>query len=112
MTYAASDCGPAAASRSSTLTPVNVTSNFDHVVTQWMSPTYVDSGSSWASSQVNVVGRSTSPSTVSDQRSSSILGVASAVRTGQLRPVSYWPGGSRSARDGDRRPENPRVTGI
>ena len=53
---------------------------------------YVEPGSRWISSQVHVVGRSTSPSTEIDQLSGSILGVASAVRTGQPLPVSYWPG--------------------
>ena len=48
----------------STLTPANCVSNFDHVVTQWMSPRYSDGGSACASSQVQVVGGSTWPSTV------------------------------------------------
>ena len=48
----------------STLTPVNVVSSLDHVVTQWMSPKYVDPGSAWISRQVQVVGDSTRPSTV------------------------------------------------
>ena len=57
ITYAASARGPAASSRSSTLTPLKAMSNFDHVVTQWMSPKYVEPGSAWISSQVHVVRR-------------------------------------------------------
>ena len=81
--------GPAASSRTSTLTPLNVTSNFDHVVTQWMSPVYADRGSAWIWSQVHVVGRSTRPSTVIVHVAVSTRGVTSAVSTGQPAPVSY-----------------------
>ena len=71
------------------LTPLNVMSNFDHVVTQWMSPKYVDPGSAWSSCQVHVCGDSTRPSTVSCHDSAGSFGVASAVRTGHDEPVSY-----------------------
>ena len=47
-------------------------------------------------SQVQVVGRSTRPSTPIVHVSRSIRGVASAVSTGQPAPVSYCPGGRRS----------------
>ena len=76
----------------STLTPANVVSSFDQVVTQWMSPKYVDPGSAWISRQVQVVGVSTSPSTVMVHFSATRCGVTSAVRVGQSDPVSYWPG--------------------
>src|SRR4051794_14239879 len=96
-------------SRVSTETPVKVMSNFDHVVTQWMSPWKVDGSSAWISSHVQVFSRSTSPSTRNVHVSVASLGVTSAVSTGQLLPVSYWPGGRRSARSGWARPVNPRV---
>src|SRR6478609_10068905 len=113
MTYAASGRGPAASSSVSTLTPAKVTSNFDQVVTQWMSPKYDDPGSAWISRQVQVRGVSTRPSTVIVHFSGSRWGVTSAVSVGQPGPVSYWPGGSRSDRApaSRRRPVNTRVTG-
>ena len=37
------------------------------------------------------------------------LGVGSAVSTGQVVPVSYWPGGNRDASAPRLRPVNPRV---
>ena len=91
---------------------MNTVSNFDQVVTQWMSPVYVDRGSAWISSQVQVVGGSTSPSTVIVQAAVSRRGVASAVRTGQPAPVSYWPGGSRPSGPSGRLRKKPRVTGM
>ena len=69
ITYDASARGRATASRVSTLTPANVVSSLDQVVTQWMSPKYVDPGSAWISRQVQVVGDSTRPSTVIVHRS-------------------------------------------
>jgi hypothetical protein len=57
----------------------------------------------------------TSPSTVIVQLSVSTRGVTSAVSAGQSSPVSYCPGGSRSARPAlaaRRFPVNPRVTGM
>src|SRR5713101_459951 len=82
--------------------------SFDHMVTQWMSPSYGAGGRAWISSQVQDIGRSTRPSTRNDQFAVSILGVTSAVSTGQDLPVSYCPGGSRGSRPA-RRPVNPRV---
>ena len=73
----------------STLTPANCVSNFDQVVTQWMSPRYSDGGRACASSQVQVVGVSTFPSTVMLHVSGAIRGVGSAVSTGQSAPTSY-----------------------
>src|SRR3954452_16072955 len=52
LTKCASAGGRAASSSVSTLTPANCVSNFDQVVTQWMSPRYSDGGSACASSQV------------------------------------------------------------
>ena len=69
--------------------PLNATSNFDQVVTQWMSPVYVDLGSCWTCCHVQVVGRSTNPSTRMVHESRWTFGVASAVRTGQPPPTSY-----------------------
>src|SRR4051812_9657035 len=109
MTKCASAVGRAASSSVSTLTPANCVSNFDQVVTQWMSPRYSDGGSACASSQVQVVGFSTRPSTVMLQVSGAIRGVGSAVRTGQSLPTSYWPGGSRGSRSRFR-PKKPLVT--
>ena len=100
--------GRAASSRVSTLTPVNRVSNFDQVVTQWMSPRYSEGGSRCTSSHVQVVGSSTRPSTVMLHVSGAIRGVGSAVSTGQSLPTSYWPGGSRGSRS-RRRPKNPLV---
>src|SRR5688500_3724980 len=112
MTKRASPRGRACSSRTSTLTPLKTVSNFDHVVTQWMSPVNVDPGSAWISSQVQVVGVSTSPSTVMVQVAVSTRGVASAVSTGQPLPVSYWPGGSRPSGPSGRLRKKPRVTGM
>src|SRR5690349_17645036 len=89
---------PTSANRSSTLTPVNEVPSFDHVVTQWMSPSYVERGTWWISSQVHVRAFSTSPSSRSDQSFASSRGLTSAVRTGKEAPASYWPGGSRVSR--------------
>src|SRR5262249_51201637 len=106
-TCVASGLTPAASSSVSTDTPVKFTPSFDHVVTQWMSPEYVDGGSAWISSHVQVVGRSTRPSMRNVHFARSIFGVTSAVRTGQCEPTSYWPGGNRGSRVRDR-PRNPR----
>src|SRR5262245_24371513 len=84
-------------------------SNFDHVVTQWMAPLYVDDGRAWSSSHVQVVGFSTRPSTLNVHEDVSSRGVASAVSTGHWLPMSYWPGGSRGSRSARPRPMNPRV---
>src|SRR5687768_9398093 len=64
MTKRPSGVGRAASRRVSTLTPEKYVSNFDQVVTQWMSPRYSDNGRRRASSHVQVVGCSTRPSTV------------------------------------------------
>src|SRR3954447_10982108 len=108
MTKCASSVGCAASSRVSTLTPANQVSNFDQVVTQWIAPRYSDSGSRCASSQVQVVGLATLPSTLMLQVAGSMRGVGSAVSTGQSLPTSYCPGGRRGSRS-RRRPKKPRV---
>src|SRR5437867_3282740 len=100
--------GRAIANSVSSETPSQRMSNLDHVVTQWMAPSYAPCGSAWISSHDHVVGASTSPSIVKVQVPTSSFGVASAVSTGQDRPVSYWPGGRRASR-GRPRPVNPRV---
>src|SRR3954471_24986086 len=107
MTKCASSVGRAASSRVSTLTPANHVSNFDQVVTQWMSPRYSERGSACASSQVQLVGFATLPSTLMLQVSGAIRGVGSAVSTGQSDPTSYCPGGRRGSRS-RRRPKKPR----
>ncbi len=73
----------------STDTPSNSIASLDHVVTQWMSPRYVDGGSACISSHVHVTGCSTCPSTVKDHSLGAIFGVTSAESTGHCRPVSY-----------------------
>src|SRR3954453_3697191 len=74
-----------------------------------MSPSYSDGARAWISSQVQVVSRPTSPSTVKVQAAGSRFGVGSALSTGQLDPVSYCPGGSLGSRADPPRPRNPRV---
>src|SRR5207302_7319223 len=66
----------------------------------------------WISSQVQVVGSSTSPLTENFHESVDSLGVASAVSTGQSEPTSYWPGGSRLSRFPWPRPRKPLVNFI
>src|SRR3954464_15999828 len=95
MTKCASAVGCAASSRVSTLTPANQVSNFDQVVTQWMGPRDSEGGRAGASSQDQVDGCATSPSTLMLHVSGAIRGVGSAVSTGQSRPTSYWPRGTR-----------------
>src|SRR4051812_8211570 len=109
MTKRPSAVGRATSSSESTLMPPNRVSNFDQVVTQWMSPRYSAPGSACASSQLQVVGFSTSPSTLMLHVSGVIRGVGSAVSTGQSPPTSYWPGGNRGSLAVRRRPRKPRV---
>src|SRR4051812_13229281 len=100
--------GGATANNVSSETPSHCMSNFDHVVTQWIAPSYLSCGSACISSHVHVVGDATSPSTVNVQSAVSIFGVTSAVRTGHDFPVSYCPGGKRGSRLRPR-PLKPRV---
>ena len=84
--------------------------SFDHVVTQWMSPVYVDGGSACISSHVHVVGGSTWPSTVNVQVAGSIFGVASAVEHGPLLARVVLPGWEPGVTFGlCPRPMKPRV---
>ena len=59
-----------------------ITPSLDQVVTQWMSPENADPGSAWISSQVQVVGWATRPSTENDHDARSGCGVTSAFSTG------------------------------
>src|SRR6185312_13094859 len=108
MTKCASSVGCAASSSVSTLTPANHVSNFDQVVTQWMAPRYSEPGNRCASSQVQLIGLATLPSTLMLHVSGEMRGVGSAVSTGQSAPTSYCPGGRRGSRS-RRRPKKPRV---
>src|SRR4051794_15742861 len=92
-------------------TPSQCMPNFDHVVTQWIGPSYPLWGRAWISSHVHVVGELTRPAMVKVHAAVSIFGVTSAVNTGHDDPVSYWPGGSRTSA-ALRRPVNPRVTRL
>ena len=96
ITYmSGADVSPAAFSRSSNMTPRQRVSNFDHLVTQWMSK--VRSVCGRASNSVQFQRASCCPPlcTVRDQLSSGVRCVAPAVRTGKSW-VTYCPGGSRS----------------
>src|SRR4029079_18102969 len=104
--------GCAISSSVSTDTPDHCIPSFDQVVTQWMSPSYPDDGSAWISPHVHVVGVSTSPSIANVHDAVSSFGVTSAVSTGQLWPVSYWPGGRRGSRSACARPLKPLVNFI
>src|SRR5207253_11210217 len=77
-----------------------------------MSPSKVDGARAWISSQLKVVGCSTSPLILNVHVSVDSLGVASAVSTGQAEPTSYWPGGRRRSRVASPRPRNPLVNLI
>src|ERR1700741_2630807 len=93
-------------------TPSQFVSNFDHLVTQWMSLVIFSRGSATNSSHVQ---RSDWPSvlrTVRSHTDSGVRGVGPAESTGKSR-VSYWPGGRRAAApSGWRRPRNPREMGL
>ena len=74
-----------------------------------MSPEYEETGRAWISSQVQVVGCVTRPSTENDHDATSRCGVTSAFSTGHWSPASYWPGGRRGSRAALPRPKNPLV---
>src|SRR6185312_14900681 len=61
VTYSAAVSIPS--SSTSTDTPVQVVSSFDHFVTQWMSTVIVSLGSARNSSQLQLRGSSTAPAT-------------------------------------------------
>src|SRR5271167_4263417 len=82
ITWLAVLFNPAMPRRVSTETPLKCTPSLDQVVTQWMSPEYADSGRAWISSQVQVVGCATRPSTENDHDARSGFGVTSAFSIG------------------------------
>ena len=102
---------PASARMSSTSTPSQAVSNFDHAVTQWMSRVILVCGSALNSAQVHfLTGRGPCLS-VNVQSSVRTRGVGPAESTG--KPWSrYWPGGMRASVSvgGFRPEEKPRVT--
>src|ERR671912_2092193 len=80
-------------SKVSTETPSQVVPSFDHLVTQCMSVVCSSEGSWLNSSQVHLLGSSTSPTIEKSHSSSGVWGVGPAERTG--KPFSrYCPGGS------------------
>ena len=74
--------------------PLKWVSNFDQVVTQWMSTVTSARGSDRNSSHVHRRGRATSPRTSNVHSASGVRGVGPAESTGKSC-VSYWPGGIR-----------------
>src|SRR4029453_10844164 len=77
-----------------------------------MSPSKLEPGRAWTSSQVHSRGLATSPSIFRRQSARSTRGVGPAVSTGNP-DSAYWPGGSRlacPAWSGGRRRLNPRDT--
>src|SRR6266480_1311681 len=94
----------------STLTPFQVVSSFDHLVTQWMSLVTVSVGRAWNSFQVQRLGSSISPSMLKVHWSRLTRGVGPAERTGKS-VTTYWPGGTRELEAVSRRfPLKPRET--
>src|SRR3712207_1240496 len=77
-------------------TPSQEVSNFDHLVTQWMSFVISSEGSALNSSQLQRLGSSTSPSMEKSHSERGVRGVGPAERTGNPE-VSYCPGGRRPA---------------
>ena len=80
VTYAPVGC--TCSSRVSTETPAQRVSNFDQLVTQWMSTVTSSRGSAWNSGQDHRAPCSTWPWMRKSQRSRSARGVAPADRTG------------------------------
>src|SRR5919198_5386780 len=83
-------------SSTSSETPVQLVSSFDHFVTQWMSTVTVSLGSARSSSHVQDTGSSTAPLIVKLHSSSGVCGVGPAESTGKSL-TTYWPGGTRPA---------------
>src|SRR5206468_12725324 len=99
----------AAANRSSIATPSQVVSNFDHLVTQWMSPRQVVCGSASNSLQVQAASGFGPSLSVKRHVARSTRGVGPIDSTGKSS-VLYWPGGRRAATSFvGGLPENPRV---
>src|SRR5437773_10194014 len=78
----------------STLTPFQVVSSFDHLVTQWMSLVTVSVGRAWNSFHVQRFGSSISPSMENVHWSTSTRGVGPAERTGKY-VTTYCSGRTR-----------------
>src|SRR5512133_4043330 len=85
-------------------------SNFDHLVTQWMSVLMVSDGSAVKSLHVQDFVCSTAPRMVKLHALSGECGVGPAERTGKS-VVTYWPGGRRDGSLVGRRPVKPREIG-
>src|SRR5829696_8508837 len=95
-------------SRVSTETPSQLVPSFDHLVTQWMSVVISSEGSPLNSSQVHLLGSSTSPKTEKSHSSKGVRGVGPAERTGKPS-TRYCPGGRWASCSGClRRPRKPR----
>src|SRR6266446_58767 len=75
-------------------TPFQVVSNFDHLVTQWMSLVTLSVGNAVKSFQFHRFGWSISPSMEKLHWSRFTRGVGPADRTGKSL-TTYWPGGRR-----------------
>src|ERR687896_521535 len=91
--------------RVSTETPSHLVPSLDHLVTQWISLVISSEGSWLNSSQVHLLGSSTSPTMEKSHSSRGVRGVGPAERTG--KPSSrYCPGGSAVSRP-LRRPKKP-----
>src|SRR5207253_3766518 len=80
--------------RTSTETPFQVVSIFDHLVTQWMSLVTVSDGRVAHSFHAQRFGSSISPSMEKVHCARLTRGVGPADRTGKS-VTRYWPGGTR-----------------
>ena len=101
---------PASAKMSSTSTPSQAVSNFDHAVTQWMSRVIFDCGSALNSAHDHSATGLARTFSVNVQSSVEMRGLGPADSTGKSS-VTYWPGGSLLVTSrGGCRPPNPRVT--
>jgi hypothetical protein len=89
-------------------TPDQCVSNFDQLVTQWMSTVISSCGSAENCCHVQRCSVSTWPWMAKFHRSRSDRGVGPADKTGKPSPVSYCPGGSLPGGAVRRRPANPR----
>src|SRR5215216_13904 len=89
--YSAAVSAPS--SKVSTETPSHQVPNFDHLVTQWISFVISSEGSCLNSSQIHLLGSSTSPTMEKSHSSRGVRGVGPAERTGKPS-TRYCPGGS------------------
>src|SRR5216683_377213 len=93
MTYSALVSTPSRSTSSET--PVQTVSSFDHLVTQWMSTVTVSLGNARSSSHDQDTGSSTAPRIVKLHDSRGRCGVGPAESTGKSS-VTYCPGGTRA----------------